>query len=185
MITNTNTVNQKQQQANYASPNLSHKLRILTILALTINLLTTFTSSSIFPQAEALTLTMMGRRKGRLQDQLSSKSMNRGNASKNTKDKGQLLLGVTFPEELKVKGWEFGDDKRMACARVEGKLYALEGECPRCGFDLYRGKVVYNEAFGDDPVLACPTCSTTYNLKTGKSGPPLKQEGLAGFVGRY
>ena len=131
---------------------------------------------------------MMGKRKGGLKNQLND--VNKfGGASANTaksmnSGRGQLLSGVTFPEEMKVKGWEFGNDQRMACARVEGRLYALEGTCPRCAFDLYRGTLIFEEAFGDDPVLACPTCSTTYNLRTGKYGPPFKRTGLSAFVGK-
>jgi len=36
-----------------------------------------------------------------------------------------------------------------------------------------------------DPRVACPTCATTYSLKTGKFGPELKQTGLAGFVNTW
>eukprot|EP00816_Leptocylindrus_hargravesii_P008446 CAMPEP_0196813588 /NCGR_PEP_ID=MMETSP1362-20130617/37781_1 /TAXON_ID=163516 /ORGANISM="Leptocylindrus danicus, Strain CCMP1856" /LENGTH=169 /DNA_ID=CAMNT_0042189895 /DNA_START=106 /DNA_END=615 /DNA_ORIENTATION=- len=130
----------------------------------------------------ALNLYMMGRpRKGNLKKQLTNnpspsppKAMNQG--------KGQEITGVTLPEDMKVKGWEFGNEQRMACANVGGQLFALEGTCPRCGFDLWKGTVIYEEAFGSDPVLACPTCSTTYNLKSGKYGPPFKRNGLAGFV---
>lgn len=31
-----------------------------------------------------------------------------------------------------VKGWEFGEKKTMACAQVDGRFFALEGQCPRC-----------------------------------------------------
>lgn len=30
--------------------------------------------------------------------------------------------------------------------------------------------------------LACPTCATTYDVLTGKAGPPLKRKGIAAFV---
>lgn len=86
------------------------------------------------------------------------------------------------PEEGKIKGWEFGNDTKVACAKVDDNYYAVEGVCPRCSFDLWKGTVVNEEAFGDEPQIACPTCSTTYSLKTGKCGPPYKREGLAGFV---
>ena len=72
----------------------------------------------------------------------------------------------------------------MVCANVEGKLYALEGQCPRCGFDLYRGDLISNDPAWDDlPRIACPTCSTTYGMRSGRKGPPMKRKGLAGFVG--
>lgn len=84
-----------------------------------------------------------------------------------------------------VKGWAFGKDQQIACANVEGKFYAIQGKCPRCAFDLFKGDVVTDaEAFGKDvPRLACPTCATTYSLRTGAHGPALKRTGLAGFVG--
>ena len=57
------------------------------------------------------------------------------------------------------------------------------GQCPRCGFDLYRGDLIANDpGWKDLPRVACPTCATTYSLSSGKYGPPLKKTGLAGFV---
>ncbi len=86
-----------------------------------------------------------------------------------------------------VKGWEFGAKQRLACANVDGNFYVVQGECPRCGFDLFKGDIVTDPAFGDTPSdlprIACPTCSTTFSLRTGKHGPALKRTGLAGFVG--
>ena len=82
-----------------------------------------------------------------------------------------------------VKGWEFGENQRVACANVDGNFYAVQGTCPRCGFDLFKGDIVTSEAFEDLPRIACPTCATTYGLKTGKHGAALKRTGLAGFVG--
>jgi nitrite reductase/ring-hydroxylating ferredoxin subunit len=84
-----------------------------------------------------------------------------------------------------VKGWQFGNDQKMACVNVEGTYYALQADCPRCAFDLFKGTVVTDEAFAasEMPRLACPTCSTTYGLKTGTHGPALKRTGLSGFVG--
>lgn len=40
--------------------------------------------------------------------------------------KGQEITGVTMPADGKVRGWEFGENVRMACANVDGKFYALE-----------------------------------------------------------
>lgn len=99
--------------------------------------------------------------------------------------RGQEITGVTLPANGKIKGWEFGQGVRMACVNLDETYYALEGQCPRCGFDLWRGDVIVNdEAFDDLPRLACPTCSTTYSLRTGKHGPPLKRTGLQEFVGK-
>jgi hypothetical protein len=61
----------------------------------------------------------------------------------------------------------------------------VSGECPRCAFDLWKGDLIANDpGFEDLPRVACPTCATTYSLRTGRYGPPLKRTGLAGFVGR-
>lgn len=66
---------------------------------------------------------------------------------------------------------------------VDGQLYALQGECPRCGFELYRGTLlVKDEAWDDLPRIACPTCATTYSMRNGVHGPPLKRTGLQGLV---
>merc|ERR1712232_1042571 len=134
---------------------------------------------------DSFTLVMMGARRGKKRNlkQLlsedgtqSAKSINRG--------RGQEITGVSLPAAGAVKGWEFGNDVRMACANVDGQFYALQGECPRCGFDLWKGDVIADDpGFKDLPRLACPTCATTFSLVSGKPGPPLKRKGLAGFVG--
>jgi nitrite reductase/ring-hydroxylating ferredoxin subunit len=138
---------------------------------------------------DSLTLVMMAaRRRGKgdlkrsLDDStisgtpLQTRSINRG--------KGQEITGVTLPADGRIKGWEFGEGVRMACANVNGRLYALQGVCPRCGFDLWKGDLIINDpGFEELPRIACPTCSTTYSLSSGKYGPPLKRSGLAAFVG--
>ena len=48
----------------------------------------------------------------------SSRSLNQG--------RGQEITGVTLPAERTLKGWEFGEGVRMACANVGGKFYALQ-----------------------------------------------------------
>ena len=69
---------------------------------------------------------------------------------------------------------------------MDGKLYAVEGTCPRCSFDLFKGKLLVDEdVWGPEPRVACPTCSVTYSLKTGKFGPEYKNKGLAGFVNTW
>lgn len=98
--------------------------------------------------------------------------------------KGQEITGVTLPADGTVKGWEFGNQVCMVCANVNGKLYALQGDCPRCAFDLWKGDLIADDPAWDDlPRVACPTCATTFSLKTGVRGPPIKRSGLAGFVG--
>jgi nitrite reductase/ring-hydroxylating ferredoxin subunit len=102
--------------------------------------------------------------------------------NEDSKAKGQEITGVTLPAPGFVKGWEF-QNVRMACANVDGTYYALQGECPRCAFDLWKGDLLTNDpAWSDLPRLACPTCSTTYSLRSGRPGPPLKRNGLQGFV---
>lgn len=83
-----------------------------------------------------------------------------------------------------IKGWEFGGGVQMACANVDGKFYALQGDCPRCAFDLFKGDLIDTDpAWDNKPLVACPTCSTTFSFKTGKYGPRLKRTGLQAFVG--
>jgi nitrite reductase/ring-hydroxylating ferredoxin subunit len=143
--------------------------------------------------AHALSLVMMGRRsKGRGSDFLK-RTLNEGNGSSSTsvnprslnRGRGQEIVGVTMPAEGSLRGWEFGSDVRMVAAKVGGRYYALQGECPRCGFDLWKGDLISTDAAGFDdlPRVACPTCATTYSMRNGKAGPPLKRGGLAGFVG--
>lgn len=91
---------------------------------------------------------------------------------------------VTLPSPGNIKGWEFGNNLRMVSANVNGKYFALEGQCPRCAFDLWKGDLISDDpAFEDLPRIACPTCSTTFSLVNGKPGPPLKRSGLQKFVG--
>eukprot|EP00553_Chaetoceros_curvisetus_P008826 CAMPEP_0204624638 /NCGR_PEP_ID=MMETSP0717-20131115/10391_1 /ASSEMBLY_ACC=CAM_ASM_000666 /TAXON_ID=230516 /ORGANISM="Chaetoceros curvisetus" /LENGTH=175 /DNA_ID=CAMNT_0051640097 /DNA_START=49 /DNA_END=576 /DNA_ORIENTATION=- len=141
---------------------------------------------------------MMGARRGKgsLKQSLDGTSSKKFKSEKSAvsslnQGRGQEITGVTLPAEGNVKGWQFGSNKVVACANVDDTFYAIQGDCPRCGFDLYKGDIVTDEAFygeggvatGDLPRLACPTCATTYGLKNGKRGPPLKRTGLAGFVG--
>ena len=71
----------------------------------------------------------------------------------------------------------------MACANVDNQLYAIQGSCPRCAFDLWKGDLLTDkDVWENAPCIACPTCSTTYGLRNGAYGPPLKRTGLAGFV---
>jgi len=138
----------------------------------------------------SFTLVMMGARrsKGNLKRALEDtgkpssgpqavKALNQG--------RGQEITGVTLPAEGKIKGWEFGGGMRVAAAQVDGQFYAVQGACPRCAFDLWKGDLVTETDAGweDLPRVACPTCATTFSLKTGGHGPKFKRTGLAGFVG--
>jgi nitrite reductase/ring-hydroxylating ferredoxin subunit len=99
--------------------------------------------------------------------------------------KGQEITGVTLPADGTIKGWEFGDGVRLVCANVGGKFYAVQGDCPRCAFDLWKGDLIFNDpAWTDLPRVACPTCSTTFSMNSGKRGPPIKRNGLQAFVGK-
>lgn len=143
----------------------------------------------MIPTASSFSLIMMGTRRGKggmkIDVASSSKSINspKSQIASLNNGRGQEITGVSLPAPGNIKGWEFGAGKRIACANVDGDLYAIQGDCPRCAFDLYRGDIVTDEAFGDLPRLACPTCATTFSLKTGRHGPALKRSGLAGFVG--
>lgn len=139
----------------------------------------------------AFTLTMMGSRRGKggnLKRSLdgttgrggatSAKNINRG--------RGQEITGVTLPEKGKIRGWAFGEDRTICAANVDGDYFGIDGTCPRCAFDLYKGKLLTDkDVWGSDPRVACPTCSTTYSLKTGKFGPEYKSKGLTGWVNTW
>jgi nitrite reductase/ring-hydroxylating ferredoxin subunit len=114
-------------------------------------------------------------------DKLTSQEKTPMNALNN--GLGQEITGVTLPADGTIKGWEFGEGVRMACANVNGKFYALQGDCPRCSFDLWKGDLIADDpAWEDLPRVACPTCATTYSFKTGIHGPPIKRSGIAGWV---
>ena len=133
--------------------------------------------------AQGFNVILMGRRKGGLKKVLDSDGTVTKKGSYN-QGKGQEITGVTLPPPGTIKGWEFGEQQTMACANVDGKFFALQGNCPRCAFDLYRGDLIADDpAFEDLPRVACPTCSTTYSMVNGKHGPPIKRKGLSGFVG--
>ena len=139
--------------------------------------------------ASSFSFVLMAKRgKGSLQkaldgaDSLSKKKANSVNSL--NQGKGQEITGVTLPAEGGIKGWEFGDKVTMACANVGGVMYAVQGECPRCGFDLWKGDLISDDSAWEElPRIACPTCATTYSMKSGRHGPQLKRTGLAGFVG--
>ena len=140
----------------------------------------------LLPPTTAFSVVFMARRrqKGALKRVLddsdakppkSARSLNKG--------RGQEITGVTLPQDGKVKGWEVGEGVRMAAVNVNGKFYALQGECPRCAFDLWKGDLVVNDPGFEEDCLACPTCGTTYALASGQAGPPLKRTGLGALVG--
>jgi nitrite reductase/ring-hydroxylating ferredoxin subunit len=140
--------------------------------------------SSLAPITEGFNLVFMGTRrgKGNLNRQLPEENANMKRVASINKGKGQEITGVTLPASGNIKGWEFGEATKMACANVNGQFYAIQGDCPRCGFDLWKGDLINDDAFEDIPRIACPTCSTTFGLRTGKPGPPLKRTGLQSFV---
>jgi nitrite reductase/ring-hydroxylating ferredoxin subunit len=137
----------------------------------------------------SFTLHMMARpKRGNLKKVLEDAGATGSGASKGVKSlnqgRGQEITGVTLPADGSIKGWEFAKGMKVACANVNGQYYAVQGDCPRCAFDLFKGPLITDgEAFQDVPRVACPTCSTTFSFKNGTPGPPLKQKGLAGFVG--
>lgn len=145
-------------------------------------------SPSLRQQPAAFTLTMMGSRRGKggnLKRSLDDKKRG-GSVQRINGGRGQEITGVTLPEKGKIRGWAFGEDRTICSANVDGKFYAVDGACPRCGFDLYKGKLLDDkDVWGPEPVVACPTCSTTYSLKTGKFGPEYKATGLTGWVNTW
>jgi nitrite reductase/ring-hydroxylating ferredoxin subunit len=157
-----------------------------------VRLISFFWMLVIAHQVESFQLVMMGRRapggKGNLKKSLSGESISKkkGNSVNSLNEgRGQEITGVSLPADGAIKGWEFGEGQQMACANVDGTLYAIQGNCPRCAFDLWKGDLIANDpAWEELPRVACPTCSTTYSFVSGKYGPPFKRTGLAGFVGR-
>ena len=136
---------------------------------------------------DSFTLVMMGARrgkKGNLKRSLDDKKQSKPSSARSlNKGKGQEITGVTLPASGKLKGWEFGEGVRICCANVGGDFFAVQGQCPRCGFDLWKGDLIADdEAFEDLPRVACPTCSTTFSFRNGNPGPPLKRGGLQKFV---
>ena len=134
----------------------------------------------------AFTLVMMGVKRGKagnLKRSLDDSNGKTAGVRGINKGRGQEITGVTLPQDQKIKGWAFGDDRTIASTQVDGKIYAVDGRCPRCGFDLFKGTLLNDEdVWGPDPCVACPTCAATYNMRTGKAGNEMKRTGLAGFV---
>jgi nitrite reductase/ring-hydroxylating ferredoxin subunit len=158
-----------------------------------VRLISFFCLLVIAHQVESFQLVMMGRRaagkgKGNLKKSLSGESVSKkkGNSVNSlNQGRGQEITGVTLPVDGAIKGWEFGEGQQMACANVDGTFYAIQGDCPRCAFDLWKGDLIANDpAWEELPRVACPTCSTTYSFVSGKYGPPIKRTGLAAFVGK-
>jgi len=141
-------------------------------------------------KADGFSFVLMGRGRGNLKRALSDDDSRPKKAKKGqdpiaslNNGRGQEITGVTLPSPGTIKGWEFGDKKVMACANVDGQFYAVQGDCPRCGFDLWRGDLISDDpAFEDLPRVACPTCSVTFSMRSGLYGPSIKRTGLAGFV---
>jgi len=140
----------------------------------------------IMTSTSAFTLVMMGAKRGKagnLKRSLDDSNGKTSGVQGMNKGRGQEITGVTLPREQKIKGWAFGEDRTIASTQVDGKYYAVDGRCPRCGFDLFKGTLLNDEdVWGPDPCVACPTCAATYNMRTGKAGNEMKRTGLAGFV---
>jgi len=143
---------------------------------------------AVTPGVQSFSFVLMVRRgKGDLQ-----RSLNDNNASASSgknKNRGQEVTGVTLPAPNSLRGWEFGEGVSLVVAATtdartdQPKYWALQAACPRCAFDLFKGDLIVDDAgFRDLPIVACPTCSTTYSLRTGKHGPPLKRTGLQAFT---
>lgn len=145
--------------------------------------------------SSGFSLVMMGAKRGRgglkrsLSNGPSGKNKNKGGKVAPNLGRGQEITGVSLPAEGKMKGWEFGNKVQIACFNVGGEFYGLQGDCPRCAFELYKGDLILERtpqltepSKTKVPCVACPTCSTTFSLETGQHGPPLKRGGLSGFV---
>ena len=162
----------------------------MSLRRIVVLLLLILTTTYVVEYGYCFSLVMMGTKRGKsnlkkILNEESTTTTSNSNKSMNN-GRGQEITGVTLPEPGKAKGWEFGNNVKMVCANVgiENQYYALQGNCPRCGFDLWKGTLLVNDPAweGTQPCIACPTCSTTFSLKTGKYGPVYKRSGLQGFV---
>jgi nitrite reductase/ring-hydroxylating ferredoxin subunit len=164
------------------------ELPVLTIVSTFFLVLLSQWSSETTKAVEGFTLFMMGGRKSTGNLKRALMSGEKTSSSRNKKGKKsslqqrQEITGVTLPVDGMMKGWEFGNQTTLTCANVGGKFYAVSGECPRCAFELWKGEIVTDPAFEDLPRVACPTCATTFGLRSGKYGPPIRRTGLTGFV---
>lgn len=109
--------------------------------------------------------------------------------SKKKKASKQTVLtkipGITAPGEKKLKGWALevggGTTLPLCATTVNGKLYAMEGECSRCNWGLERGEL--RGSVSGDAAIACALCGQTYSVVTGEPGPVVEKKGAAGWVG--
>lgn len=53
------------------------------------------------------------------------------------------------------------DDREVALFKIDGKIYAIDNECPHAGGPL-------SEGFVRDGVVTCPWHNWEFKLKTGK-----------------
>mmetsp|Transcript_1295 Transcript_1295/g.2885 ORF Transcript_1295/g.2885 Transcript_1295/m.2885 type:complete len:219 (-) Transcript_1295:73-729(-) len=83
----------------------------------------------------------------------------------------EVTGGVTLPSaEKPIVGWVVGGqdgipEVKMCVAKVAQSYYALDAFCPRCGFDLWKGKLDTN---GPTPRICCPICKTPFNGADGR-----------------
>lgn len=162
---------------------------VFIVLSIISSVVTGFGTTSL-PTRSIATSTQLNGRRGKAGNLKRALDDTDGTSKNDIKringGRGQEITGVTLPDNMKIKGWAFGEDQTIAAANVNGKYFAVDGRCPRCGFDLFKGKLLVDkDVWGADPCVACPTCSTTYSFRTGKFGPSLQQTGLAGFVNTW
>ncbi|GMH94746.1 hypothetical protein TrST_g3360 [Triparma strigata] len=87
------------------------------------------------------------------------------------KGRGLEVTGVTLPTaDSPITGWIVGTDTKVAVANINDVYYGLQGACPRCGFDLFRGTATTSP----NPKISCPTCRTSYNAASGQPDGELK-----------
>ena len=93
--------------------------------------------------------------------------------------------GITAPGEKTLKGWALevsgSESLRLTAATCNGRLYVLEAECGRCGWDLDKGDL--RGSVAGDPAVACALCGQTYSLVSGGPGGVVERQGAAGWVG--
>jgi 3-phenylpropionate/trans-cinnamate dioxygenase ferredoxin subunit len=74
---------------------------------------------------------------------------------------GREILGASSDfEEGMMKGVTVGG-KNLVVARVEGKIYAMDGRCSHMGFDLAKGRM-------EGYTVTCRLHGATFDIRTGE-----------------
>lgn len=127
--------------------------------------------------------------KGGLEDALNGRKATKKSKKKEYEPKWVNVDGVSIPDAGKIKAWELnlGDKpKKFACVRPsQEQIFLVDGECTKCGFDLWQGECVPGDVEGAKGIsrVTCPTCFQMYDLANGDPLGIQQKDGFAGWVG--